>query len=303
MQKYILILIAIFISDSAFSQYSYFGTKGKIFFDKITFTKARMRSMQQQMNQNSQGRSGGMFGPNLDEMPESNTQKYILDFDDKSTLMYLDPDVEANNNSGRFGGVMMGSVGYVQSVPMGAAVRGQRQGGNQGNRAGAAGGERRASRPNNNTKIIYQDLKNGKSEVQIQIDDKYILADTLQNITWRFTDEYRNIAGFDCRRVNGSTPDSLYLVAFYTDELPVTGGPALSHGLPGMILGLAIPEMHIQYWATKIEYNNEVINNEWRDKKAQSLSLDEFTKSLGRFFQRGRDTNSSKRAIQENLIY
>ena len=47
--------------------------------------------------------------------------------------------------------------------------------------------------------------------------------------------------------------DSVYVVAFYTDEIAVTGGPESFNGLPGMILGLAIPRLATTWFATKVE--------------------------------------------------
>jgi GLPGLI family protein len=46
--------------------------------------------------------------------------------------------------------------------------------------------------------------------------------------------------------------DSIYVVAFYTDQIPVSGGPESFTGLPGMILGIALPYEHITWFATKI---------------------------------------------------
>lgn len=316
MNKYIYSIILFFIANSVFAQHAFFGNRGKLSFDKITFTKARMRDMQQKMSQSNPngGFGGGGFGGrmfDLDNMPESSTEKYILEFDEKSTLMYIDENADANSTTDKNtstrgvsmqGGNISARGGRGGNMGGGAINPGGAPGGNRPNQGGREGGGAN-TRPNTKSKMIFQDLKNNTGEVQIQIDEKYILSDSLQNITWRFTDEYRTIAGFECRRVNGSTPDSLYLVAFYTDELPVSAGPALSSGLPGMILGLAIPEMHIQYWATKLEYTNELVSSSWKDKKSKTLTLDEFVKSFGRYFQRGRDNNSSKRQIQEQLIY
>ena len=47
--------------------------------------------------------------------------------------------------------------------------------------------------------------------------------------------------------------DSVYVVAFYTDEILAPGGPESFTGLPGMILGLALPHEHITWFATKVE--------------------------------------------------
>ena len=72
-------------------------------------------------------------------------------------------------------------------------------------------------------------------------------------IKWKITDETRVIAGFNCRRANGIMMDSIYIVAFYTDEILTTGGPESFSGLPGMILGVALPHEHITWFATKVE--------------------------------------------------
>jgi GLPGLI family protein len=47
--------------------------------------------------------------------------------------------------------------------------------------------------------------------------------------------------------------DSIYVVAFYTDEILTSGGPESFNGLPGMILGVALPHEHITWFATKVE--------------------------------------------------
>lgn len=287
MDKLILTIILLFAFFNSEAQYAYFGTRGKIAFDKVTFTKARVRNMTQNADPSMMMRFGG-GGFNIDNMPESTTQKMILHFDENSTVLTADLTAENANSS---------SPGNTGRMVMGGA-RGGNRGGNQ-NR----GGNMPRGRVDDNSKVFYQDLRKNLSNVQLDIDEKYIISDTLSNITWRFTDEYRDIAGFECRRVNGSTPDSLYLVAFYTDQIPVSAGPALSNGLPGMILGLAIPEMHIQYWATKVDYTNDLAPTDWKDRKANQITFDDFVKNFGRMFQRGRDSNTARRQIQEQLIY
>ena len=46
--------------------------------------------------------------------------------------------------------------------------------------------------------------------------------------------------------------DSVYVFAFYTDEITISGGPCSINGLPGMILGLTIPRLYTSYLATKV---------------------------------------------------
>lgn len=80
----------------------------------------------------------------------------------------------------------------------------------------------------------------------------YIVKDSLRKINWKITTEFRQIAGYNCRRANAIIMDSVYVVAFYTDEIPVSGGPESFTGLPGMILGVALPYEHVTWFATKV---------------------------------------------------
>ena len=64
--------------------------------------------------------------------------------------------------------------------------------------------------------------------------------------------ETRLIAGFNCRKASTVLFDSVYVFAFYTDEITINGGPMGLHGLPGMILGVTVPRMYSSWVATKI---------------------------------------------------
>lgn len=86
--------------------------------------------------------------------------------------------------------------------------------------------------------------------------DIYLLNDSLMNIQWRMVpSETREIAGFICRKAQAVIFDSVYVFAFYTDEITVPGGPMGIHGLPGMILGITIPRMFTSWVANKVEVN------------------------------------------------
>ena len=102
--------------------------------------------------------------------------------------------------------------------------------------------------------IVYADLNTKQLISKRKVfDETYLLKDSLKNIKWRFTDEVRDIAGYPCHRANGLTLDSIYIVAFYTDKIPVSGGPESFGGLPGMILQLALPHENVSWIATKVE--------------------------------------------------
>jgi len=100
---------------------------------------------------------------------------------------------------------------------------------------------------------VYTDFSLKKTVTQKMVyDHTYLIKDSLKKITWKITDEIREIQGYRCRRANGITVDSVYIVAFYTGQIPVSSGPESFSGLPGMILQLAIPHENLVWIATEI---------------------------------------------------
>lgn len=101
--------------------------------------------------------------------------------------------------------------------------------------------------------IVYNNLNTNETVMEKTIfGETYLIKDSLRKIKWKITDETREIAGYNCRRANGIMLDSIYVVAFYTNEIPLSIGPESFTGLPGMILGVAIPYENLTWFATKI---------------------------------------------------
>lgn len=127
--------------------------------------------------------------------------------------------------------------------------------------------------------IVYSELDNEKCVSQKKVFEQlFLVQDSLRTIRWKLTDETRTIAGFSCRRANAIIMDSIYVVAFYTDEILTTGGPESFNGLPGMILGVALPHQHVSWFATKVQAisvsDAEVIAPQ-KGKKVNNASLKE----------------------------
>jgi GLPGLI family protein len=107
----------------------------------------------------------------------------------------------------------------------------------------------------NSENLWYSDYSSGTFVDQKNVfGDDYILSDSLMNINWKLSpNETREIAGFNCRKATGVIFDSVYVFAFYTDEITIPGGPMGIHGLPGMILGITIPRMYTSWIATRLQ--------------------------------------------------
>lgn len=142
--------------------------------------------------------------------------------------------------------------------------------------------------------IWFSDYSTGTFTDQKEIfGDTYLLQDSLMNIKWKIVpNETREIAGFNCRKAQAIIFDSVYVFAFYTDEIIAPGGPMGIHGLPGMILGITIPRMYTSWIADKVEINGVntaaiVAPDKGKKKKATELleTVKKATSGRGSYIQ------------------
>lgn len=108
--------------------------------------------------------------------------------------------------------------------------------------------------PPANENVVYKDLQQQTGASQKQIyETQFLVLDSLRTAVWKLQPEIRTIAGFECRKAITRICDSVVVVAFYTDEIVPASGPEGFQGLPGMILGLAVPRLYTTWFATKVE--------------------------------------------------
>ncbi len=100
---------------------------------------------------------------------------------------------------------------------------------------------------------VVTDFKTGKvTALKGVYESTYFVEDSIRRFQWKIEDELRNIAGYNCRKAVTRIGDSVVVVAFYTEQIMVSGGPEGFNGLPGMILGLAIPRLFTTWFATEV---------------------------------------------------
>lgn len=137
----------------------------------------------------------------------------------------------------------------------------------------------------------YFDHSTGLLNMQKNVyGSNFNVEDTIPALQWRLTNESRVIAGFNCRKAVAILFDSVYVFAFYTDEIMIPGGPCSINGLPGMILGVTIPRLYTSWIATKVMLNgvNESVIKPVAVKKSYTLkdlksTLNERTKDWYRW--------------------
>ena len=121
----------------------------------------------------------------------------------------------------------------------------------------------------------FTDFNTGTVRVKkIVMGSPFYMKDSMPPIEWKLVNENMPIAGFNCRKAVGKIFDSVYVFAFYSEEIPISGGPCAIGGLPGVIMGLTIPRLFTSWVATKVMVNdvNEAIIKPEESKKTESFS-------------------------------
>lgn len=139
--------------------------------------------------------------------------------------------------------------------------------------------------------IITKDIKNSRIKIQRDVyEETFLIEDSLRNCEWKITSETRKIAGFECKKAVTKICDSVYVVAFYTDEITASSGPESFGNLPGMILGLAVPRLNTTWFATKVELiepTPQELTPRQKGKKVNwqqyNTSLDKAVKNWGKY--------------------
>jgi len=121
---------------------------------------------------------------------------------------------------------------------------------------------------------VFKDLEKETISSQKQIfESMFLISDSIPQYEWKLQSETRTIANFECKKAITKICDSVVVVAFYTEEIPCSSGPESFGGLPGMILGLAIPRLYTTWFATSLELTNEPPIAPAKGKKTDSKSL------------------------------
>lgn len=147
--------------------------------------------------------------------------------------------------------------------------------------------------------IIYTDLSTREFvDVKNVLGTKFLIKDSIRKINWKLKTETRDIAGFHCTRADAFIMDSLYVIAFFCDQIATQGGPESFTGLPGMILGVALSKSNTTWFATKVSGGRSNRKPITPPGKGVSVKAEEFKNSL----ETSLKNNPFKRIILENCL-
>lgn len=132
-----------------------------------------------------------------------------------------------------------------------------------------------------NDNVVFNDLVNEKSSsLKNVFENTYLVQDSLRKLNWKVSNDTRTIAGFECRKATAVIMDSVFVVAFFTEQILCTSGPEGFNGLPGMILGLVIPRMHTTWYATKLELTEVKDTELVAPKKGKPIKNEELYRTM-----------------------
>ncbi len=122
----------------------------------------------------------------------------------------------------------------------------------------------------------YQNLSNGTLEQEFSFwGTKVYMKDSLKKRDWIITGNSREIAGYKCRQAMWEANDSTNIYAWYADELIASFGPETFNGLPGVMLGLAIEDGGVVYFAKEVKPLSTNIQKEVPKGKAKDYYTEE----------------------------
>ncbi|PWH86522.1 GLPGLI family protein [Brumimicrobium oceani] len=100
----------------------------------------------------------------------------------------------------------------------------------------------------------YQNLNSNKMERQfLYYGAEIYLKDTLKQREWIITENRRTIAGFETKQALWVANDSTNIYAWYAEKIVPSVGPESFNGLPGAILGLALEDGGVVYFAKEVK--------------------------------------------------
>ena len=82
---------------------------------------------------------------------------------------------------------------------------------------------------------------------------KFYLKDSLRKREWIITGNVRTIAGFKTKQALWVANDSTNIYAWYSEQILPSVGPESFNGLPGAILGLALEDGGVVYFAKEVK--------------------------------------------------
>jgi len=108
-------------------------------------------------------------------------------------------------------------------------------------------------------KSTYKNYDENLSIIKTSINNTtYLINEKLDKKDWEITEEYKKIGKYACKKAISKNENG-NIVAYFTDEIPISEGPSIYGDLPGLIIYLEAADRN--YKAVQIEFADNVTVN------------------------------------------
>lgn len=127
--------------------------------------------------------------------------------------------------------------------------------------------------------IIHRNFETEKRTDMLEILGKtYLVQDSLKHIEWKVMNQIKEVAGYICMKaVAEDKVKGQKITAWFTGDIPISGGPEQVYGLPGMILELDADDGTVTAVATSVELkklDKELVLPKLKGKKTTNKEFD-----------------------------
>lgn len=131
-------------------------------------------------------------------------------------------------------------------------------------------------RPDNK---LYRDIAEGTTLESREFFGRFFLiTDKAKSPAWKITGEQKKMIGFVCQKATAQLDSTTTAVAWFTPQIPVSIGPGVNAGLPGLILEMNLNGDQRTIVATQIEFKELPKDALVKPSKGKEMTSEEFKK-------------------------
>lgn len=135
---------------------------------------------------------------------------------------------------------------------------------------------------NNNLSYVVKENKNKYFKYEEIFKKDFYSDGDIKDIEWEITNEEKVISGMKCKKAV-SKKKEFYITVWFTEDIPVSSGPANFFGLPGLVV-----------WSEDFSWTTELVNVEYVNEYNFEAELNSFRNKF--------DENKKNKEIKESLL-
>ncbi len=149
-------------------------------------------------------------------------------------------------------------------------------------------------------KVFYKDLQSGEVLTTEKIDTKkYVFQEDKLPLKWTVLEETKEILGYQAQKAKVDFAGRSY-EAWFTLEIPISDGPYLFSGLPGLIIELYDSEKHYHFSLKSIDKLDE--KRVFEFPKAKEITKNEFLKLQKKAKENSKHDTTNLPGIQMKVV-